>query len=111
MKKIYLSGKITGKENYQQDFARAKALLCPFYEVLNPCDFVFSDATNYFEIMRFDVARMLECDGVALLDDWQQSRGACIEKDIAEMLQMTVLSVADWLKKAESELIGAKNGK
>jgi len=41
--------------------------------------------------VRNDIKKMLECDEVHMLPDWQESRGAQLERDIALRLGMHVV--------------------
>lgn len=47
--------------------------------------------------MRKTIAMLLECDGVAVLPLWRESKGANIEVGIAEALQMPVQRWQAWI--------------
>ena len=47
--------------------------------------------------MRSAVGQLIRAHGVALLPGSQNSRGARLERDIAERLEMPVADLADWL--------------
>jgi hypothetical protein len=53
--------------------------------------------------MRIVLAVMLQCDGVALLPDWEDSRGAKIEERLAGELGIETLPIDGWIKRAEGE--------
>lgn len=77
--KLYISGKITGDENYQEKFADAeKRLVDAGYEVVNPAKLCAAD-TKWYPAMRICVKAMMDCQGIAYLDDWMESQGATIE--------------------------------
>jgi len=48
--------------------------------------------------MKYDISEMLACDGVAVLADWHDSKGARIEARLAEDLGMPVKTVDRWLE-------------
>ena len=60
------------------------------YHVVKP-DAVTDDTKTWGEAVRNDIKKMLECDEVHLLSDWQDSRGAQLERDIALRLGMQVV--------------------
>jgi hypothetical protein len=57
---------------------------------------------NWTWYMRKTIAMMLDCDGVALLDRWHASRGAKIEVQLADALDMPVEFVRGWIMKGKS---------
>lgn len=60
------------------------------YHVVKPIA-VNDDSKTWYDAIRSDIKRMLECDEVHLLSDWQESRGAQLERDIALRLGMHVV--------------------
>lgn len=83
--KIYISGKITGIENEARDrFARAERMLSEMgFDVVNPMTINHDHDKSWFSYMREDVKAMCCCDAIFMLSNWQDSRGATIEHDIA----------------------------
>ena len=109
--KIYLSGPMTGlpEYNYPAFHAAARALRAAGHKVVNPAELhphtrlrrlchrtlralrlVRSQppAPTWAEYMRTDLRAMLDCEMIALLPGWEQSRGARREVSIAEGLGM-----------------------
>ena len=89
----YVAGKITGlpKEDVQSKFNQLSSHLTGMgYNVINPAN-VLDDNRNWNDAVRSDIKKMLECDEVHLLPDWQESRGAQLERDIALRLGMQVV--------------------
>ena len=78
--KVYIAGKITGNENYREEFARVQAELeKDGHIVLNPA--VMPEGLTNAEYMRICFAMIDIADEVVFLPGWQHSEGACLEKD------------------------------
>lgn len=76
--RVYISGGITGVENYKHYFDKAEEKLkFEGHEVVNPTsfDYVLPKLT-YEEYMRFDMFLLNMCDAIYMLKDWQKSCGA-----------------------------------
>ena len=89
----YVAGRITGlpKENVNNRFNTiSQELSGKGYSVIKPA-FISDDTKTWEEGVRTDIKTMLECDEVHLLPDWQESRGAQLERDIALRLGMQVV--------------------
>lgn len=92
--KIYLSGKITGDENYKAKFnAMTEKLKALGYAVFNPA--ILPDGFEYEDYMKIDLCALSTCDGIFLLYDWQNSPGAIREYEAAKRLGLKVLTVKD----------------
>ena len=98
--RLYLSGKITGNENYKADFAAARGELeNAGYDVCDPTSFDLPEDIPWAEAMKYDIREMLRCDGVALLSNWPESKGSCIEARLAKDLGMATIQVSIWLER------------
>ena len=89
----YVAGKITGlpKSHVTDKFNLvANQLINMGYQVINPIG-VNEETRPWDEAVRGEIKRMLECDEVHMLPDWQESRGAQLERDIALRLGMEVI--------------------
>lgn len=90
--KIYISGKITGTSDYMDRFAKAeKALKAKGWEVVNPAKADLPQNLPWEEYMKHDVKLLAGCDAIYMLDGWRQSRGACLERELALNLKLKVL--------------------
>lgn len=88
--KLYLSGKMSGlvddgKAAFDYEAARLRSL---GFEVWNPAEQEKQPSWEHY--MRVDIAALCQCDGVAVLNNWQDSRGARLEVFIATELGIPV---------------------
>jgi hypothetical protein len=99
MKTLYVSGPMTGLPdlNFPAFHAAAAKLRAAGFAVVNPADLNPDPAATWAQCMRADIKALCDCDGLALLPGWQDSRGAKLEKHIAEALAMDVRAVESWL--------------
>lgn len=77
--KIYISGPITGTDDYMDRFANAeKRLKENGYEVINPAlvNSNLPESTNYGEYMAVAMVLLKMCDCIYMLDGWKESNGA-----------------------------------
>jgi hypothetical protein len=93
MKRIFLCGPISGRADYEEHFLKAEETLLNKIKLeglqiktVNPSQFPLKKEP--WEIcLRYTIKAMLSCDGIALLQGWEQSQGC-----------LTELSLAGWLK-------------
>lgn len=94
MKRIYLSGPMTGipEHNFPAFNAEAARLRDLGYDVINPVDLNPIEAqSSWHQCMRNDLAALLTCDALALLDGWQGSAGAHLEMHVAHRVGMEII--------------------
>lgn len=92
---IYISGKITGVANYKERFVKAEKYLRTNYpqaEIFNPATIQFYGGDkSWADYMKYDLERLLKCDTIYMLTNWKTSKGAKLEKRIAEELGFKVI--------------------
>lgn len=98
--RIYVSGPITGREHDAEERFReaCRALhgAVPCAGVVNPyCS--CPPGTPYREAMRRDLRLLLDCDGVALMEGWEGSRGCRAEVAVAEAIGIPARPIAEWV--------------
>ena len=93
MPDVYISGKITGSPNFIEKFDKAaKRFRDAGYEVINPAENPL--CPSWEEYMKLDIKGLVTCHTVAVLDDWKDSRGACLEVSLAKELGLDVIDAA-----------------
>lgn len=102
MKKIYISGPITGREKDEcrlhfatvesniRGRACANGLEFAFF---NPTSLRLDhlEAPKWSDYMKACITELVKCDGIAVLAGWEQSRGARIEIKLADSLGIPVI--------------------
>ena len=103
---VYIAGPMSGlpQHNYPA-FNRAEEKLAALgYTVLNPVHVDLLNDTGKPQAwdwyMRKTIAMLVEADAVALLEGWQKSTGARLEKHIALELNMPAMPMKYWLNKS-----------
>lgn len=90
--KIYISGKITGVENYAELFQVAETrLLARGHQVVNPVKIEHNHDLSWESYMREDIRQMLDCEAIYMLIGYTKSRGAKIEYSLAKTLNFKIL--------------------
>lgn len=100
---VYLSGPITGIDNYEENFSKAeKKLKLMGYRVCNPVILgkeVENDlkklnrSPTWKDYMVKCMEKIFNCDAIYMLPGWENSRGAKIEREIAIGCEMKFISV------------------
>ncbi len=92
--KVYIAGKITGLPigEARRRFDEAEELLSRIgCDAVNPMKKDLPDDASWNEHMKQDFALLLDCDAIYLMDNWEDSRGARIERFTASETGMDVL--------------------
>lgn len=96
--KVYISGPITGYPGLNREaFEQAASVLDALgHDPLNPFNCGVPDGAAWSEYLRADLRMVTKADALAVLPDWQASRGACLEVHVAHALGMAVLPIEWW---------------
>lgn len=90
--KIYISGQISGKEDYKQVFESVeKELSGQGFDVVNPCKLPHDHDKSYESYMKEDIRAMLDCDVIYLIRGWQESPGATLEYEVASKCGLHIM--------------------
>lgn len=114
--KVYTAGQITGlkPDEYAENFRRAGKLLGIYgFEVVNPLEIDAcedracggrmletptpeGDYLHAWECyMKYDIAQLVMCDGIALLPNWINSKGAKFEFDVAYQCGLSIFVISE----------------
>lgn len=106
--RIYLAGPMTGlpDHNYPAFHAEAARLRSLGHEVLNPAENPAPPCGTWQAYMRMALAQLVQCECIALLPGWMDSKGALIERKLAQVLAMDVVMAADLHTPAGCSLTG-----
>ena len=101
IRSVYLAGPMTGYEDYNRPaFHEAAATLRDYgYHVISPAE-TPKPCPNpgWQDWARASLKRMLDANEVILMPGWEQSRGAALEKFVADSLGMPSTTLAGFIK-------------
>lgn len=92
--KIYISGKISGTdltETRKRFAAVAKAIKRLGYEPVNPSENGLTEHDTWEAHIVKDIATLLQCKAIYMLQGWQDSKGARIEHHIATEIGLPIM--------------------
>ena len=89
---IFISGKITGDENYKEKFKKAKDNIRKFYPeaaIISPTDIELFNMT-YIDCLDVTLKLLEKSDIIYMLPDWRNSHGAKKEYNMARRLNKEI---------------------
>lgn len=98
--KCYISGKISGLPilNSYENFNRASNHAIELgYEPVNPMDIIpdgdkpKKQQEQWYWYMRADLKALLDCDAILMQPNWNDSKGAIVEHDLATKMNLRVI--------------------
>lgn len=111
--KIYISGQITGLplEEARAKFGKVEnELIKQGYEVVNPLKNGIPTNAPWEVHIAMDIVLLIGCQAIYLLPDWHYSKGATLERNVAELTGKEIIyeEVPDFLeiKQAIAEVMG-----
>lgn len=113
MSRLYIAGPMTVMPDFNYPaFNQAEiALTLAGYGVLNPTTGEeppsADDTRTWSWFLRRALKQVTDADGIALLPGWEDSRGAQLETQVAQALDMPILPVRVWLTRPADALLSA----
>lgn len=98
--RLYIAGPMTGLPEFNIPAFNATEIKLQDvgYDTRNPARHGAGEpGLEWADYMRRDIPDLLDCEGVALLPGWKNSRGARLEVHIARTLEMPVKRADDWI--------------
>lgn len=98
--KLYLAGPMTGypELNFPSFHAEAARLRSLGHEVVNPAELNPDHTKAWTDCLKNDIKHLVDCDGIALLPGFSDSKGARLEYEIARTLEFGWIGMAKDLK-------------
>jgi len=97
--KIFISGRISDMDNLNKEaFEKAEKLLREKgHQPINPHKIPDPNKEyTYAEYMKIDLRALLDCEGIYMLNDWEKSKGACIENIVATIIDLKIFYEGDF---------------
>lgn len=91
--KIYISGKISGIEKEaKRKFESAEQVLnyAGWTDIVNPFKLPDNHDKTWRSYMKECINALLQCGAIYMLKNWEDSRGAIIEHDIAKAFDLLI---------------------
>lgn len=90
--RIYLSGAMSGLPdlNFPAFHAEAARLRALGYDVVSPAEVNPDHTMSWEQCMRADIKALCDCDAIALMPGWENSKGAHLELHIAHRIGLRV---------------------
>jgi hypothetical protein len=88
----YISGPMTGRPNYNREaFFAAELMIGKTEKTFNPARIELKNPAEWEDYMRVDIAGLMVCDTIYMLDGWNNSKGAQLEHYLAQRLRIKII--------------------
>lgn len=95
---IYISGPVSGNKKYREEFEMAERMLKFLkWKVVNPVKHE-KEGKEWDYYLKKDIRKLLKCDAIYMMRGWSSSKGARLERIIAQELGMEIIynTTNDW---------------
>lgn len=95
MNRIYISGPMSGlpEQNFPAFHAAAAQLRAAGHQVINPAEINEDTTLSWEQCLRADIKALCDCDVIAMLPGWENSKGAHLEVHVAHRLGIKVMRI------------------
>lgn len=96
--KLYVSGPMSNLPdlNFPAFHAAASRLRAAGYDVVNPAELNPDSSMPWDQCMRADIKALCDCDAIALMPGWMNSKGAHLELHIAHRIGLQIGTVDEF---------------
>jgi Domain of unknown function (DUF4406) len=96
--RLYVAGPMTGRPdlNFPAFRSAAELLRQLGHDAVSPAEINPNHSMPWAECMKRDIPALCTCDGIVMLDGWEFSRGATLERYVAEHLGLKVHSIDEF---------------
>lgn len=100
--RVYIAGPMSGlpQLNFPAFNAAAEALRARGFIAINPAEVNPDTSMPWADCLRRDIPHLLTCDTIAMLPNWELSRGTTLEHHIAKALGMRVAFMSELVGEA-----------
>ena len=92
--KVYISGKITGLD-YQDAYKKFEDAEVEVKNMggvpINPMKLEHKTNADWYDFMEVDFSALLRCEGIYMLENWGNSKGARCEYALAKELDLKIV--------------------
>lgn len=95
--RVYISGPMTGipEFNFPAFFNKEKELKKSGWKVINPARIgkriILKRNVEYQDYIKADLKGLFKCSTIYMMKGWQNSKGANLEKHVAEILLLKII--------------------